>query len=265
MFFDAHVHSAVSPDSEMPAATAITTLKQKGLGVVFTEHCDFVTQTEGKDTTATDAPRVPGDFIVDFDRYHKEYRPLRSQTVLMGLEFTLSAAFLPLNTQTAAGDYDFILGAVHTVDGLDLYHEARKQNGRDLTRRYLTYAKEMVELCGFFDSLAHIDYICRYAPQVAEWLRYENFPDEFDALFKALVKREKSIEINTARFGDVKTKRVLFSVYRRFAELGGKYCTIGSDAHRPQGLGRYYKDALAIANETGLIPVYYKERKIHVA
>ncbi|MCL2501009.1 MAG: histidinol-phosphatase HisJ family protein [Defluviitaleaceae bacterium] len=265
MHFDAHVHSAVSPDSDMPADVAINTLKRKGLGVIFTEHCDFMTQTEGKDPTATDAPRIANDFIVNFERYHAEYRPLRSDSVLMGLEFTLSAAFLPLNTKTSEGDYDFIVGAVHTVDGLDLYHEGKNRNAQDITRRYLTYAKEMVELCGFFDSFAHIDYICRYAPRVTHWLRYEEFPEEFDALLKALAEREKAFEINTARFGDANVERALFPIYRRFAQLGGKFVTIGSDAHRPQGLGRHFDKANRMTNEAGLTPVYYKERKRVVA
>jgi histidinol-phosphatase (PHP family) len=261
--FDAHVHSAVSPDSEMSPEEAIGALRRKGLGVAFTEHCDFVTQVEGKDPTATDAPRIAGDFLVDFERYHTEYIPLRSDSVLMGLEITLNAAFLPLNTQTAAGDYDFIVGAVHTVDGLDLYHEARNMDAPELCRRYLVYAREMVELNGFFDSFAHIDYIVRYAPAMEACLRYRGYPDEFDALLKALAQRGKAFEINTARFGNGGVERALLPIYRRFRALGGRHVTIGSDAHRPQGLGRYYKNALALAEAAGLKPVYFKERVMY--
>jgi histidinol-phosphatase (PHP family) len=261
MHFDAHVHSAVSPDSEMDASTAIETLRRMNLGVVFTEHCDFVSQTEGKDMTATDAPRIPKDFIVDFERYEKKYRPLRSDTVLMGLEFTLSAAFLPLNTQTADGDYDFIVGAVHTVDGLDLYHDAKELEPKELIRRYLTYSKEMVELCGFFDSFAHIDYICRYNPRTVAYFKYLEFPEEFDALFKALAEKGNAMEINTARFGKYNDEVQLYCLYHNFSRLGGRYVTIGSDAHKPERLGRHYKRALNMARETALTPVYYKERK----
>jgi histidinol-phosphatase (PHP family) len=263
MYFDAHVHSEVSPDSKMEALTAIETLRGMGLGVVFTEHCDFVTQTEGKDPTANDAPRIAGDFLVDFDRYEKEYRPLRGGRVLLGLEFTLSAAFLPLNTATAAKDWDFVLGAVHTVDGLDLYYDAVHEEPEALTRRYLTYSREMVELCGFFDSLAHIDYICRYAPGVAQRLRAERYPREFDALLKAVAQQGKALEINTARFNTEENIRAVYPIYQRFAELGGRYVTIGSDAHNAPALGRHYKTAMQIAKDTGLTPVYYKERKLY--
>jgi len=245
----------------MDPREAIATLARMGLGVIFTEHCDFVTQTEGRDFSATDAPRVAGDFIVDFDRYHAEYPPLRSNKVLMGLEFSLNAAFLALNIHTAQGGYDFILGAVHTVDGLDLYSEGHTQDAQTLCRRYLTYAREMVELSGFFDSLAHIDYICRYAPETAAWLRYEHFPREFDSLLSALARGGKALEINTHRFGDNIIERALFPIYARFAQLGGRHVTIGSDAHHPAKLGRHYRRALRFAQEAGLAPVYFKGRE----
>jgi len=263
MFFDAHVHSAVSPDSEMDAHLAIAVMRKKGLGIVFTEHCDFFSQTEGKDAAATDAPRIPGDFIVDFARYHTAYPPLRAEDVLLGLEFTLSAAFLPLNTQTADNGYDFILGAVHTVDGLDLYYDAKNEPAENLCRRYLTYAKEMVELCGFFDALAHIDYICRYAPQMHYWLRYDKCPREFDALLKALAERGKAFEINTKRFAETGVKEALFPIYQRFAQLGGRFVTIGSDAHEPAHLARHFNEARQMAQEAGLRPVYFRERTLY--
>lgn len=261
MHFDAHVHTAASPDSQLPARVAVDTLARQNLGVAFTEHCDFVTQTVGRDFSAADVPRIAGDFMVDFARFDRECRPLRSDSVLLGLEFTLSAAFLPLNTTTAAQDWDYVLGAVHTVDGLDLFHEAQYQEPASLARRYLTYAREMVELCGFFDALAHIDYICRYATGVAEIFRYENFPGEFDGLLRAVGERGLALEINTKRFGDAANRRALFPLYERFAQLGGRYVTIGSDAHTADWLGKYYKEALQLAREAGLAVVYFKERK----
>jgi histidinol-phosphatase (PHP family) len=246
MHFDAHVHSAVSPDSEMDPREAIAVLARKGLGVAFTEHCDFHC-----------------DFMADMDRYHGEYPPLRSDRVLMGLELSLVGDSLAQNEQAAAGEYDFIVGAVHTIEKLDLYYEGRNMDPRELCRRYLTYAREMVELCGFFDSLAHIDYIARYIPGTAEYLQYREHPGEFDALLASLAQRDKAMEINTVRLGERAAERGLLPIYRRFRELGGRYATIGSDAHRPRDLGRHYAIALRIARAAGLTPVYYKERKVY--
>ena len=261
MYFDAHIHSAASPDSEMDPMDVIQTLKAKGLGATFTEHADFVTPIIGKNPSAADAPKADKDFICDFDIYPSQYQQLRSDSVLIGIEIGLTAAYLELNTQTANNDYDFVLGSIHHVDGCDVYHEARKNDAESFLRRYLTYSLEMVELSGFFDSFAHIDYIARYSEKIDRLFYYYNYPKEFDALLKALADRDLAMEINTARFDDNNLVGRLLPIYKRFNELGGKYVTIGSDAHTPWALGRHHDKALGLAAMAKLTPVYYKERK----
>ena len=234
MHFDAHVHSAASPDSELNPVDAINVLKSKGLGVAFTEHADFVTPKEGKDPSAKDAPKGAVDFVCDFDIYPSQYQGLKAQfgdSVLLGIEIALSAAYFPLNSKIANSGYDFVLGSIHFVDGLDVYHNSNKTDAETFCRRYLTYAKEMVEYCGFFDSLGHIDYIARYSEKIDRIFYYYNFPKEFDALFEALAERDLAMEINTSRFGNTNAVRQLQPMYKRFKALGGKYVTIGSDAH----------------------------------
>ena len=269
MYFDAHVHSMASPDSETDPVQAIRFLKSKGLGITFTEHVDFVTPTVGRDFTANDLPQsyYGTDFVCDFDMYPARYRHLRSDSVLLGLEVCLNAAFLPLNTQTVAdNDYDFILGSVHYVDGIDLLDDkATSKIGADaFCRRYLTYAFDMVELCGFFDSFAHIDYIVRYYEPARKLFYYSNYPKEFDALLKALADRELALEINTSRLGEDGMARRLLPVYKRFKELGGRYVTIGSDAHQLGALGRHHGKAVGLAAAAGLTTAYYKERKRYI-
>ena len=264
MHFDAHVHSAASPDSELCPLEAIRVLKAKGLGIAFTEHADFVTPTEGRDPKASDVPTIGKDFTCDFDIYPSQYLHLKQDnpSVLIGIEIGLSAAYLPLNTQTANNkNFDFVLGALHFVDGHDVYSEASSMDAREFCRRYLVYGKEMVELGGFFDSFAHIDYITRYSQKINKLFLYKNFSSEFDGLLKALADRDIALEINTTRFGDKSAVGQLAPIYKRYKALGGKYVTIGSDAHATWGLGRYYKAALGLADIAGLEPVYYRERK----
>jgi len=229
----------------MDAAMVIDTLRRQGLGTTFTEHCDF----------------PPYNFMVDFDRYEREYRPLRSDSVLMGLELTLNEEHHAQNTQIAAGDWDFILGSIHYVDGINLFYDADTQPANQLIHRYLTDMKAMVESCGFFDSLAHIDYICRYSTAANEIFLYENYPEAFDALFTALAERNLAMEISTKRLGNARNRQALFNLYKRFAKLGGQYVTIGSDAHMPEQLGKDIIKAQKIANEAGLTAVYFRERK----
>ena len=262
MHFDAHVHSAASPDSELNPVDAIKVLKAKGLGVIFTEHADFVIPKEGMDLSATDAPNDGYEFVCDFEIYPSQYRHLRSDSVLLGIEIGLTAAYLPLNTQVADNDYDFVLGSVHYVDGHNVYTASDSMEAGSFCRRYLTYTKEMVEISGFFDSLGHIDYIARYSDRIKRIFHYKNFPQEFDALLKALAERDLAMEINTSRFNSMAAQ--LLPIYKRFKELGGKYITVGSDAHNKGALGRHHKKAVGMVAMAGLTPVYYKERQRYV-
>jgi len=262
MYFDAHVHSVASPDSEMNAKDAIATLATKGLGVIFTEHVDYVLSSE-RDLNATDF-FVNGkqEFVYDFEIYPATYQSLRSDSVLLGLEIGLTAAYATKNKKTCMGDYDYILGSIHSVDGMDIYFDLQNGIDKHFISRYLTYSREMVELCGFFDTLGHIDYVIRYDANARKWYRYEYFAQEFDALFKALIERDIALEMNTALFDKIDDyEKILTPIYSRFRKLGGKYCTIGSDAHCIQDLGRHFDKAKNVAVAAGLEVVYYRRRK----
>ena len=53
----------------------------------------------------------------------------------------------------------------------------------------------------------------------------------------------------------------LTELYTRYAELGGKYVTLGSDAHAAKAVGMHFDVAQKIAKTAGLTIVYYKKRQ----
>jgi histidinol-phosphatase (PHP family) len=262
MQYDTHIHTLLSPDSELEPAAALNALRKKGLGACFTDHVDYVTPEEGRDPAAADAPENPEDFLMsDIDEYPVCFNIYREQGALLGLEIGLTAAFRPLNEQTASKDgLDFIIGSVHFTDGYDITRPAYWGAYPDPFRRHLEYMREMVEACDFFDSLGHIDYISRYSPFEEKEALYADYPHEYDSLFRSVIERDKAIEINTVRFGEPKAEMALYQIYKRYRLLGGKYVTIGSDAHEAKHCGRHHPRALQMARETGLAPVYFKER-----
>lgn len=80
-------------------------------------------------------------------------------------------------------------------------------------------------------------------------------------MFRLLIAGDKALEINTRRLGDDSTIPPLMKLYKRFRELGGKYATLGSDAHYKEHVGRDFAKGKQIADEAGLTLVYYKDRK----
>ena len=266
MQLDSHIHSFLSPDSEMDPANVVRILRSDGLGCCFTDHVDYVTPEEGLDPSANDRPAAAFDFLLsEPEEFPEVFFKYKDDDVFLGLEIGLTAAYYPLNSQTASRDgMDFVVGSVHFVDGLDVTGDFFKQYEGDPYRRFLEYTLEMIEQSGFFDSLGHIDYISRYSPLDEKNVLYAAYRDEYQALFKALAAREKALEINTERFGDARAEANLYQIYKHFRLAGGKYVTIGTDAHSYNELGRFHARALRMARETGLAPVYFKDREMRL-
>ena len=256
MIFDSHIHSAASPDSEVPPEEVIAILKKKGFGCTFTEHIEY-------------SADLKPFFCVDFEIYPKEYVKYKSDTVAMGVELSLIPQALELNRQHAANtDYDFVIGSIHVVDGLDLgakpdiTREWFSKWGEEAYLRFFKDSLEMVKANEFFDSFGHIDYISRYSTLPEENVLYDRYATQYDELLTALIERGKVIEFCTRRIGDELACKNLYKIYTRYKELGGRYVTIGSDAHVADQLGYKFDLALDILNEIGLMPVYFKNRRM---
>ena len=54
----------------------------------------------------------------------------------------------------------------------------------------------------------------------------------------------------------------MLELYARYKELGGKYVTIGSDAHNKAQIGRNLDGVKFILEKTSLIPVHFEKRKM---
>ena len=136
----------------------------------------------------------------------------------------------------------------------------------EIIREFLNDSIVCIENHKCFDAFAHIDYICRYWPfaQDERELHLEDNQELFDKLFQLLIERNIPIEINTRRLDDEKAAKALLFLYKRYQELGGKYCTLGSDAHYKEHVGRRMAEAVLMAQAAQLKPVYFRERKMQI-
>ena len=77
-----------------------------------------------------------------------------------------------------------------------------------------------------------------------------------------MLDKDRIIEINTSslRKGHSETMpgKELLQIY---ADCGGRYVTVGSDAHVEQDVGADYEAAKELAEACGLQQVVYKERR----
>ncbi|MEF9953563.1 MAG: histidinol-phosphatase HisJ family protein [Clostridium sp.] len=258
--FDTHIHTNHSSDSKMHIEEVIKVIENKGIGVILTEHLDI----NYPDKTM---------FRLDIEKYFREYEKYRSDKLLLGIEIgfdtgSLSKECLKISEENP---FDYVLGSTHIVNGIDLYekdfYESESGEVYNIDRVYSEYFEAMLKQIRenpYFDSLGHIDYISRYAKRHyndAE-IYYDRYSLEIDKVLREIISMDKSIEINTRRFGDSTAVKNLYNIYSAYKKLGGKYVTIGSDSHTSDTIGYEYRGASIMASEIGLNPIYYKNRKM---
>ncbi len=251
MLFDSHVHTEVSADSEMKARDALAAAEAQGIGLVFTEHIDFSYQGEK-------------EFIFSPEEYWAAYEPLRGERLSLGVELGMVPGELEMaKAFLARAPFDEVIGSIHLIDGGDIYepstYEGKTQ--QEIYLRYFTLMRDMVRQNPYIDTLAHIDYIARYAPYEHPDISYEVWHDAIDEVLRAVVETETALEINTRRFGDRLAMKELAPIYRRYAELGGRDVTLGSDAHKKETVGAHLALAAQMAEAYGLQTVTFHERK----
>ena len=163
----------------------------------------------------------------------------------------------------ARAPFDEIIGSIHLIDGGDIYepstYEGKTQE--EVYLRYFTLMRDMVRENPFIDTLAHIDYIARYAPYERPGISYADWQDAIDEVLRAVVETDTALEINTRRFGDRLAMKEWAPIYRRYAELGGRDVTLGSDAHKKETVGAHLALAAQMAEAYGLQTVTFHERK----
>nr|WP_269140634.1 PHP domain-containing protein [Pectinatus frisingensis] len=253
ILFDCHTHTEFSADSVMKLTDALDIAQKLNIGLITTEHIDF---------------DFPGSDIYEFDpiEYFDHYRKYQyNNSLLLGVE-------IGMQKQTAVrskifsqqSPFDMIIISQHIIDGYDIYYPEYFYGKDKLTayRIYLQAIANMISLHSFGDVLGHIDYICRKAPYDDKELYYNDFAPYIDKIWQTALVNNVIPEINTRRFSNDISIKTLIPVYRRYHELGGKYATIGSDAHVPASLGSGLKKACIFLKKCGLVPVYFKNHQL---
>lgn len=250
--FDTHVHTAFSTDSKMKIQDALDSAEKRRLNITITEHMDIGYPEKG-------------EFIFEPSEYFSEYSRFREKGVLLGIEIGMKEESEDKSRLVVCDNpFDFVLGSIHLVDDIDLYYSEyyEGRSKEEAYERYLCAMLNNLKKFDFIDSLAHIDYIARYAKYSDCELYYGDFPDLIDEILKTLIDTGKCIELNTKRLENENSRSSLVKIYKRYCELGGRYITVGSDAHDEGKIGCNFDIAFDISSYCGLKVVYFKNRNM---
>ena len=228
IYTDTHLHTSFSSDSDTPMELMIKKGIELGMKTLcFTEHYDPC------------YPDTPDklDFLLDFENYKKTLFTLKEKyasqiEILYGLELGVQPYFKEL-------------GATR---GLMTYFETVLSN---------------LKAFPHYQSVGHLDYVCRYLPESSQTFFYDHFSDILDEILIEIIERNRALEVNTAglKYG-LDWPNPDISILRRYRELGGELITIGSDAHKPEHMAWEFDKVPDILHRAGFRHyVVFKEKK----
>ena len=248
---DLHIHTKFSCDSTAELESYCLRALQEGVGIIcFTDHVDNNPYDDGFGFYKTKS------FFDEFYRVKEKYG--KKLTVLCGIEFGEPHMYSDILSEYSALDYDFILATVHFWYE-NMYPSHMVDKGISVEKCYEYYWDEVLKTvqAGGFDCLGHLDFPKRYYKQLA----FDS--NKLSVIFREMVSNNISLEINTSnlRMGMTKTMpdKELLSIY---SDCGGKYVTIGSDAHRAEDLAANNAYAQELIDYFNFNEIYYSKRII---
>ncbi len=240
---DCHLHTNNSFDSETPAEQQVNRARELGIATIaLTDHCDILEWSDAN-IARSNAQAI---------ELNQKYDDI---TVLRGIELGEPLQDIE-ETARALGlcEYDFILCSLHNLSGgEDFYYlHPDEEQAKDLVRRYFDELLETVRW-NEFDSLAHMTYPLRYITErdgvPVDMASYQPVIRE---ILATLAANGKALEINTSGLRNPGGRLLPTVEYvRLFRELGGKYITLGSDAHVPEHMAVGMAEGIAAAKAAG--------------
>ncbi|HHZ05263.1 MAG TPA: histidinol-phosphatase HisJ family protein [Clostridiales bacterium] len=249
-----HCHSSCSFDAaDSVDAMCLQAIKLGLYSITITDHCEVNGYANPQDSEFGDfSQRIP-QAIIEMKQAQKKYKD--KIKLYRGIELGQPLQDLEsADTALALDDFDFVLASVHNIkDTQDFYWLHYTQ---DFAYEILgKYFSELLQTARWnkFDSLSHLTYPLRYITGRDKInIDLHQFRDVTDEILLTLIHNNKALEINTSGLRqDIKCTMPDGDIIARYKELGGKYLTIGSDAHSCHDLGKGLEQGLAIAKGCG--------------
>ncbi|MCQ2602301.1 MAG: histidinol-phosphatase HisJ family protein [Clostridia bacterium] len=245
---DQHVHTHHSSDGRDKIIDILKDAKQKGIShLCTTDHLDMDLKCGGHTP-------IPWKHI-NLDDYKAEW--LEANATLteddkINFRFGIEAGWSKEAEEIYKDllpkyDFDCVINSVHFVYGWDVYFpQAFFFKSKDkVYSGYLDAILNSLDAPYEYDVVAHIGYVTRNAPYKDKSLKYEDYPDKFDAILKGIIARNKALEVNTHTelFPSVE-------ILKKYYEYGGRKLSFGSDSHHGE-LIKNYENTCKILKEIG--------------
>jgi len=240
---DGHVHTNLCHHARGEMEEYVLSAIDKGLNkIIFLEHLE-VGINYFESTWLTEA---------DFDYYHAEGKRLQDKykgtiAIGLGVEVGYNPRYLEEIRQkiawhawdrigisyhfleTDSGHYNMVSSKQVNIDALDQFGVDKVVN-----RYYQSLLEAVDKLPG--QVLCHIDAVLRHHPRVI--FTPEHY-DRIDELLEAVARKNMAIEVNTSGYKTKDEPYPSLPILKKAVNRGIPLVA-GSDAHRPEDVGRYF-------------------------
>ena len=254
--YDYHIHSRVSFDGHDTGEALARAALDAGLEeICFTDHIDY------------DPMGTMGNMAFDTEQYNAEYDQLSlpGLKIRRGMEFGMTRDNVSqFRKELNRRHFDFVLGSIHFVDGLDVYMPPFWEGKTvfEAERRCLEETLACVKIHTDYDVLAHLTYIGKtMAHPAPRPVPYEEHREIIDEILKTLAENGKGLELNTSGLDRCGGFLPTADYFRRFRELGGEIVPVGSDAHRTDRVGQYSREACELLKDIFGYVCTFEDRK----
>ncbi len=194
----------------------------------------------------------------ELEEYIEQVERLKNSFPGLKIKLGIEVDYLPGTEEMLEGllkkyPFDYAIGSIHFMGDWDFTHPvyADTYRERDIDELYKVYFELVAGICrsGLFDIIGHIDVIKKFGYRPAAdldslWIKTADILKSTDTCF----------ELNTAGkdapVGDFYPDRRLLEICKG----KGVPVTLGSDAHSPGQVGRYFTEAIDLLRAVG-----YKE------
>lgn len=251
---DLHTHSNNSFDAE----NSVFEMCQKAMDIgiqtiAITDHMETPEISLKEKSQFGDLMKQINKSVKDVDECKVKFK--NQLQILKGVELG-EPMHKPELTKEAMSidDYDFVLASIHNLLNEDDFYflEFAEDNVDCLLTKYFDELLDTAQNADF-DSLAHLTYPLRYiAERTNIKVDLNQYSIAIDNIFKALISRGKALEINVSGlFKQIGETLPGENLIKRFKDLGGKYITVGSDAHNIDNVGKGIDVGIEIAKKCG--------------
>jgi len=262
---DSHLHTVRSPDADAQLDAYAAMAVERGIAeLAITDHVDF-------------DPAMPAYGYASFADRERDVREAavrwadRGLAIRFGVEVTYERRYEDeIRGWLARHPHDFVIGSVH-ISADSPYkadNVATFATGRSLPEIVAPYFDEVVAgaRSGLFDTIGHLDFVKRYLIPHVTPADLAAAPELYERILVALVESGTALEVNASGLRQLPRETYpSAAIVARYRALGGRYVTIGSDAHRTEWFAYGLSEAYGRARGAGFEALAFRRGGDRVA